>query len=327
MKLLLLSDLHLMWDRPRCRLDEDMARTCLGKMTFVLDYAAREGCTILQAGDFFDKPRSWHLLVAYMRLLDEYREVPVHCVFGQHDQYYRTREDTLLVALSIAGRMTILGKNPVVYDVQGERTDKLSYGKKGYIKQNDRKVCVYGCGYGEDEIPEVLDRGKWVVNVLVAHRMVIGKRMWPGQEDYEPSDRFLRKYSDFDLILCGDAHVIQKFIYTEVGGRTICNTGPMVRKSIDLREHEPGFFIYDTEMGSMDWVDISHEPAEKCMSRKHIEAAEESSGMLRDFVEAVDEEVEVGDFFEVNMSKFIVENKIEPAVVNLISEEMSKSGD
>ena len=323
MKLLLLSDLHLMWDRPRCRLDEDMARTCLGKMTFVLDYAAREGCAILQAGDFFDKPRSWHLLVAYMRLLDEYREVPVHCVFGQHDQYYRTREDTLLVALSIAGRVTILGKNPVVYDVQGGRTDKLSYGRKGYIKQNDRKVCVYGCGYGEDEIPEVLDRGKWVVNVFVAHRMVIRKKIWPGQEDYELADRFLKKYDDFDLILLGDSH--QKLVYADEAERMVCNSGCLIRKDTTLLSHKPGFFVYDTEAKSMDWVDIPHEPPERCMSDKHLRDTEESNEMLQSFVSSVNgDEIETEGSFEANLDKFVKQHGIADDIQLLISQEMSK---
>lgn len=308
MKLLLLSDLHLMWDRPRCRLDDDMARTCLNKMKFVLEYASRENCVILQAGDFFDKPRSWHLLVAYMRLLDEYGNVPVYCVFGQHDQYYRTREDTLLVALSIAGRIKILGKEPE------------------YFLHEERKVCIYGCGYGEG-VPEV--NGSSDCDILVAHRTVIAKRMWPGQEDYELADRFLRKYDDYDLVLCGDAH--EKFEVSieqaDERCRIICNTGPMVRKSVDLWKHEPGFFVYDTKDWMMDWVDMPHEPSEKCMSRKHIEDAEESSGMLRDFVEAVDEEVEAGDSFDDNLDRFVMQNNIESEIVGLISEEMSKNAD
>ncbi len=323
MKLLLLSDLHLMWDRPRCRLDEDMTRTCLGKMTFVLDYAAREGCTILQAGDFFDKPRSWHLLVAYMRLLDEYREVPVYCVFGQHDQYYRTREDTLLVALSIAGRVTILGKNPVVYDVQGGRTDKLSYGKKGYIKQNDRKVCVYGCGYGEDEIPEVLDRGKWVVNILVVHDSISDRPLWPGH-DYIQAERFLLRNRDFQLILTGDVH--KKFIHIDEAGRIICNAGVMVRKSVIDWNHKPGFYSYDTEMGRVSWVDIPHELPERCMSNRHLQDIKESSETLKNFVDSVSSDgFEVESNFQDSLDVFIKENDVEKEVIGLISKMMSES--
>lgn len=301
MKLLLLSDLHLMWDRPRCRLDDDMARTCLDKMEFVLEYASKENCVILQAGDFFDKPRSWHLLVAYMTLLDTYKEVPVYCVFGQHDQYYRTREDTLLVALSIAGRVNILGNGALVLESEGHR------------------VCVYGCGYGEG-VPDVDGSGD--CNVLVAHRMVIAKRMWPGQEDYELADRFLKKHDSYNLILLGDAH--EGFVHTE-GGRTICNTGPMVRKTIDLWEHQPGFFIYDTETKKTERRTMPHDTPERCMSRKHIESMEEKGEILRDFVDAADSEVEAGDSFDDNLDRFVRENAIEGEIVDLISEEMAKS--
>lgn len=329
MKLLLLSDLHLLWDRPRCRLD-DVRRTCFKKLDFVLDYATRNKAVILQAGDFFERPRGWHLLVGYIRLLDIYR-VPVYCVFGQHDQYFRSKRGTLLDALSAAGYVKILHGNPAVFDSDGNEMDHCK-GKK------DRKVYVYGCGYGEDAVPEVIDKGRWIVNILVAHRMVVAKRMWPGQEDYELADRFLKRHGGFDLVLCGDAHVVNHFVHSDGEGRHICNTGPMVRKSVDLWEHEPGFFVYDTGTRGMEWVEVPHEPPEKVMSRRHLDDTKETKRMLEDFVSSIDaksgmgaagdgEKGEVGSSFADNLAEFIKANDISEEIARIISDAMGEKED
>lgn len=307
MKLLLLSDLHLAWDRPRARLDE-VGKTCFRKMDFVLDFAARNKAVILTAGDFFDKPRSWHMLVAYIRLFDIYDEVLIYTVFGQHDQYFRSRKDTMLEALDAAGYVKVLGGDPVILEHHGAR--------------------VYGCGYGE-EVPDV--SGSSGCDILVAHRMILVKSMWPGQEDYEPAGRFLKKHKGYDLILCGDAH--QRF---EVGleqadgrRRIICNAGPLFRRSVDLWDHEPGFWIYDTEDWTAEWVEIPHLPPGEVLTRKHLEDAKETKEMLEGFVAAIKaihpemEGISHSDtHFQSNLAKFIEENDVSDSVVNIISEEM-----
>ncbi len=316
MKLLLLSDLHLMWDRPRGRID-NVGKTSFRKMDFVLDSAAKIKAVILQAGDFFNVPRSWHMLVAYVRLFDIYRDVSIYCIFGQHDQYFRSRKDTLLDALSAAGYVKILGKEPVI------------------LRSGKGQIGIYGCGYGE-EVPDTIikKQSSSDCDVLVAHRMILAKRLWPGQDDYVPAERFLRRHKNYDLILCGDAH--QKF---EVGEERqfderrsiICNSGPMMRVSADLWDHKPGFWIYDTDDWSIEWVEIPREPPERCMTRRHLEEAKETEGMLKDFVDAIKAihpEIERTERsynrFRNNLAKFIEKNDISNNIIDIISEVMVK---
>ena len=303
MKMVLLSDLHLSNHKFISRLD-NIENVQYEKLEYFLNYAKKNNAIILQAGDWHDVPRSHVILLREVRLLEKYK-VPIYCVFGQHDQYYRSKKYTSLSILAAAGYVVILSEKPMVLD------------------DGHKAVHVYGCGYGEDEIPKVVL--KQATNVLVAHRMVIAKRMWPGQEDYELADRFLIKHADFDLVLCGDAHVVRGFVHHRKDtGSIICNTGPMVRKSVDLWDHEPGFFVYDTETKGMEWKFIPHEPPEKCMTRKHIERTEENNDMLRDFIEAANNDIETGSFFEDNLTEFIKVNSIEKEVVDVMSKEMEE---
>lgn len=318
MKMVLLSDLHLSNHKFRTRLD-DIENVQYEKLEYILNYAKKNNAIILQAGDWHDIPRSHMILLREIRLLEKYK-IHVYCVFGQHDQYFRSKEHTSLSILVAAGYMTILGEEPVV------------------LEDDHRcKVRVYGCGYGEDEIPRVRDNIDRTINILVVHRMIVTKRLWPRQEDYELADRFLKRRDGYDLILCGDAH--QKF---EIGieqanerCRIICNTGPMVRKSADLWEHKPGFFLYDTGTRGIEWVEIPHESPERCMTREHLDEARESERVLKDFVDAIDSESgmgmvkeggedEAGSIFGDNLAAFIKANDIPEEVVNIISEAMGE---
>ena len=88
MKFLFISDLHLSDKCPAARRDQ-YDQTALRKFEFVLKTAYKEEAVILQAGDFFNSPRSWHLLADVMELIRKY-EVEIYCVYGQHDQYFRS---------------------------------------------------------------------------------------------------------------------------------------------------------------------------------------------------------------------------------------------
>ena len=61
MKFILLSDMHLMERNPVCRLD-NIEITQFDKLSYILEYAAINGLPILQAGDFFDRPRCYKVL-------------------------------------------------------------------------------------------------------------------------------------------------------------------------------------------------------------------------------------------------------------------------
>ena len=299
MKLILLSDLHILFDRPEGRKD-DILQTMKKKMTFILEYANTHGFSILQAGDFFDVPRSWRLLPLYIELL-KYWGVDIYVVYGQHDTYLYsegTRDRTMVGVLAKMGVVKILDKEGTRFDANTK---------------------VYGTSYGQEvPIPNKTVR----TNILVIHAPILKKKIWEGQEGSSYADEYLRMHKEYDLILCGDIH--QKFLFEE-DGRTICNTGCILRKSVDQWDYIPGFYVYDTETKETKWQEIPHSPPEEVMSREHLDQVESKNKMLEEFISTVKNRGgEKGISFKDVLLQVLEENKIEEEVKEALSEVMEE---
>ena len=282
MKFVLISDLHLMSSSPVSRLD-DAQKTSLDKLAFVLNYAESKNAVILQAGDFFDGPRSWYLLPKVLSLIGNFHS-SIHAIFGQHDTYMYSverRRYTSLGVLEAVGDVNILNDHPFCFS----------------------DLHVYGCSYGE-EIPnphKILMKNRFK-NVLVIHAPIAEKEIFPGQE-YESYNKFLMEQEHYDVILCGDIH--RAFFYERRDGRIILNTGSMMRKTAEKYsfEHEPHFYVWDSESGDFEKVIIPHSPAEEVLTRAHIEDSEEKKAILGEFVDAIKDDYEAQvDFMETLLS-------------------------
>jgi hypothetical protein len=128
---------------------------------------------------------------------------------------------------------------------------------------------------------------------------------------------------DYNLIICADIH--SKFYYKAPSGRIILNSGPLLRLEVDEADHEPGFFVYDTETENVDWVVVPHEPAENVISREHLIKKEEMDSVLEGFVKAIKEDSKgTGLSFQDNLSAFIGENEISEEVKTVISRIMKE---
>ena len=262
MKLILLSDGHLCVDKPAGRLDSDMLLVGLSKLDYVFGYAYEHDISnILQAGDFVDVRRSWELLAALSKFLDEWKKKGVHlnCVLGQHDSYYHDmiNQKTIvgvLISSGLINRLTAAGNSAGNF----------------LLKEGD--TYVYGASYG-DPIPSPrLDHLNELTgtNILVVHRQILMKKEWAQQEQFDYAPEFLNENKDYDLILCGDAH--QKFDFKS-GNRIICNAGVMMRLEATENNinHQPGFYVYDTEEKSLWYKYIAcAAKGEEVLSRDHI---------------------------------------------------------
>ena len=284
MKFLLTSDWHLLWDSPVGRLD-NAHETQMEKLKFLLDFAEKEKVVIIQAGDFFHRPRSWYLLPEVMSLLLKGRN-PIYCVVGQHDRYmYSENIDSTALG--------ILNKSGCVFLLDG------------IFMPND-EVEIYGCGWGE-QVPEVspLER----IKILVIHAPILMSKVWAEQIGYHYAPEFLNKYKEFDLILCGDIH--KKFIFRSEDGRIICNSGLLLRlnASEDMFDHHPGFWIWDSDTFKMDWIEIPHKPAEEVLSREHIDDVEDRSKILSEFIENIKSGGEVKGVVFVDVLEQLCQNE------------------
>ena len=300
MKLVLLSDVHLSWDNPIARKD-NLFETQFKKLNFVFDWATDNNANILQAGDLFHRPRSWYLLPVMIDFLKNH-SAKLHCVFGQHDTYLYSediRKTTSLGILAKLGLVDILDMHLI----------------------NEEGVLIVGCSYGK-KIPEIEDFGESdpYCKILVIHAPISDAPLYPGHE-LTYARNFLRLHNEYDLILCGDIH--KAFIYGSKG-RYIVNTGPMLRRECNEYnfKHKPHFLVYDTKTKTLEDVTIPHEPADKVLTREHIERVDFNDLMLQDFIKSVETgEVKSASFTD-NLRIFIEKNDLTEEVVNILSKVM-----
>jgi DNA repair exonuclease SbcCD nuclease subunit len=277
MKLILLSDTHLVAEKakPVCRLD-NVYDTQFGKLQFVYDYALQNDIfEIIQAGDMVDTYRDWGLLAVLTKFFEHYKQIGIstYSLIGQHDSYFHsvTSEKTILGILFSSGLVKRLTAKPTLIDtVQG---------------MFHKFVNVYGASYGED-IPVVEKYDTAEIKILVIHKQILMKKIFSQQEGHDYAPTFLHDHSEFDLILCGDAH--QKFFFKE-GNRYICNTGAMLRLEANEynMQHKPGFFVFDTDTRKLEWVEIPHEPSSIVISNTHLVEKKDKQQSFSDFIEKV----------------------------------------
>lgn len=246
MKLGILGDLQLTNRAPKRRID-DYWKTLCRKLSQALYIFDEKKCDcIVQVGDFFDSPTVAKQVESEIIQLfhcfgrDEDRRV--FCVWGQHDvsgHSKSTLPNSPLAVLQAARVVKILDDNPVL------------------VGEEDTAIHLYGASFGES-VPEPYEDS---YNILVTHRMVGDRPLWPGQELVGPR-AFLREHPEYNLVCCGDYHYrcIEKW-----NGRVFINPGAIVRKTIgkfDL-EHKPAVVIFDTDTNEIEVVELKVKPPEK----------------------------------------------------------------
>jgi DNA repair exonuclease SbcCD nuclease subunit len=301
MKFILVSDVHLLSKNPVARID-NLVEAQVAKLECVLRLAEQEQMVILQAGDLFDKPRSWTTLEIATRLLRRYNAIMMN-VYGQHDTYMysdETRGRTSLGVLANAGLIHLLCDTPW---------------------NPEAGVSVYGANYGHYlPAPE-----RSTFNVGVIHAGISDAPLWPGHE-YTHADKYLAANYGYDLILCGDIH--RKFEVWD-GGRLLVNTGPMLRKEASEYNmgHMPQVAIFDTVTRKLEWVSLPAEPARAVLSREHIERRDDAEDLLDEFVAKIksDTKEKSGVSFIENLWKFVSDNEIDKDVVDVLARTVGKA--
>jgi DNA repair exonuclease SbcCD nuclease subunit len=297
MNFVLLSDVHATSRSPIGRRD-NVLRTFLRKFKQVLKYADKNDALILQAGDFLEAARDWHLLFRLMTLLKKYPHIKIYTVPGQHDKYMRTdvqKTPTTFGVLLKAGLVHMLDKDPTIFG----------------------DTYVYGCGHGE-EIPT--PEGER--NILVIHKNISDTGLYP-DHSYIGAKYFLRKYKEWDVVLAGDVH---KHFYYKRKESHIVNTGPMMRLKADEYNltHKPCFYLYRSDKHKLHRVLIKHRPAEIVIDRLHLQNEIFVPTELEDFTIALkDEDSTHIDLFE-EIDKELKRRKAGKPVRNILAEVASE---
>jgi len=254
-KIGILGDLQLTNRSPERRLD-NYFETLKDKLQQAFTIFKENSCScVIQVGDFCDSPTIANrvissiieVLIHGLYPISLYDPIdPLCCVYGQHDisgHSKSTLPNSPLAVFESAGLIKMLDDNPHIVGLVSEGSET--------------SVALYGSSFGEG-IPKPFEDN---YNVLVTHRMIGNRPLWPGQELVGPR-QFLRKYPEYNLICCGDYHY--RFFETW-NGRTIVNPGAIVRKTIskfDL-EHKPAVVIFDTNTSKLEVVELDVKPVEE----------------------------------------------------------------
>ena len=272
MKLLLLGDAHITKRGPEKRLDNYFV-TQQDKFDQVFGIFEEHDCEVLlQVGDFFDTSTVGNYVISTMVRKLKLSGVPIYVILGQHDfsgASKSTFPSSPLAVLEAAGAVKIIG-------------DRYELGST----KDEKPVCIYGASFGED-IPKTKEHPEDAYNILVTHRMIGDRPLWPGHELPSPT-RFLRKNPSYSLVVCGDYHY--RFTGT-YDGRTIINPGALVRKTVskfDL-EHQPAAVIFDTDTSKVEVIELKVRSVEEIFDLTTTEKTKDSDALLN-FIKGIEDQ-------------------------------------
>lgn len=285
MRFLLLSDIHATSKQPIARKDDIMA-TFFEKFTFILEYAKKHNCVILQAGDFFDKERDWYLLFNLMKLLNKYK-VPIYSIFGQHDSYLYSNINKTPTTLSILNRVGLV---------------KML---RGVPVRIGSKIKIYGSSW-QNPIPKPDAANP--LNILVIHDTIYTKPLFP-RHKFTRVKRFAKQNNGYKLILVGDIH--RRFVYINQKTHVI-NTGPMLRlDAIEYnRHHRPAAFIYDSRHDTVNKISIPHKKSEDVLDYTHLTEKDPTTAARTEWIRLIREHQVISPNIKTNIRSAIRKNPI-----------------
>jgi len=315
MKLGIFGDLHFTDRGPSRRID-DFFETQKQKFLQGLSIFKKFNCQyIIQPGDLFDSHKiSNRVKAEIINILKRelQNEEGIFFVAGQHDisgHSLYTLKNSPLAVLEAAKVGTLLKQDPILIE---EKEDSWAY-------PNNQKIKIYGASYGE-QIPKPENSNDF--NILVIHKMIGDKELFPGQELIKPN-QFLRCNPGYKLVICGDYHYSFSSTYQN---RTIINAGCLVRKTISQQDldHKPSVAIFDTSTNEVEFFKLDCEPIEKVFNLDKVTKLNKIDS--EKFLKVLKERFEDKTKKEINfgwkriLSKIIKDKNPNSAIRNIIDE-------
>jgi len=311
MKFGIFGDIHFTNRGPSRRLD-NFFETQMSKFTQAFSIFKKHNVQfVFQPGDFFDShtvaDRVKAEIIRFLRETLWYKE-GILFVSGQHDIFghsLHTLPNSPIAVLQAAGVGTLLDSKPT-------EIDYLDYENK-----LEKPVQVYGASYGEP-IPKV--ENKEAYNILVIHKMIGDRELYPQQELIKPN-QLLRNNPGYQLVICGDYHYQFSSQYQ---GRTIVNAGCLIRKTIskwDL-EHKPSIAIFDTNTNEVTFVELEVKPVNEVFDL-HIEDKADrmqTEKFIQSLEEVLSKKGSSGPGWKKILSKIIEEKQCSIRVREVIDE-------
>lgn len=288
--LILCSDLHIREDTPTC-FKGDFQKEQWDSLGFIKELQKKHNCPVLCGGDVFHhwKPSPFLLSETIKHLPEQF-----FTCYGNHDLPQHN-----LDLLEKCGVYTLKQANCL--KTIGDGFDMFHWGETPELDLSS------------DDEPE---------NILVWHVLTYKNNLpYPGCVSLS-AKRILKKYPQYNLIVTGDNH--QPFV-EEYEERLLVNPGSMTRQTADQFDHKPRVYLWYSETNTVEAVYLPIEPAEKVISREHIDITNQRNERLESFVAQLNflgigkpRGSEGGTTFEENLKQFENKNQVRSSVMQIV---------
>ena len=304
MKLLITGEWHITKKQPRHRID-DYSTAVNYKVTHLCERAVEEKVDyIIQPGDMYDTHRAPFDLIAWLIYLLRDTNIKIITVYGQHDLRYHSSDkiNTPVGIIESTGLLMVANDEPI------DLTQDAGF-----------PLLVYGSSWNEP-IPKIADSDEFCTKIWVTHRMVIKKKLWEQQVDYELGNALLQR-NDFDLIVTGDNH--ESFWYNTKDGKILINCGALLRDNIGQEHHHPHYWIYDAYDRTATQHHIPVQDFDRIMAIEEAKEEKARNEELGVFIEGLKNDVELrGMNFNRNLDEYLGSSEEDPGTIRIINEIM-----
>ncbi len=282
---LVCSDIHLCHSVPIARSEEnDWYQAQLRVLNQIKELSEEHGCSVLIAGDLFDKwnspPELINFAIQHFGMLSGVLAVP-----GQHDLPMHNYEDRVRSAYwTLVISDAIRNVPPGKYIPIARKRDTAGF------------VNVWGFPWGT-EITPVPEEQESDFNIALVHSYVWTKdKCYPGVSVETSSSQYRNKLKGYDVAVFGDNHIP----FTVNFGKTVLyNCGCLIPRRSDERETKPAVGLiyadgtvkrHELDCSEDKWVTKEEVPAEEEKPSAELEAfLAELSSVDQDYIDFCEE--------------------------------------
>jgi len=290
MKLLLCADMHIRFDISICRNSNfiDIQEQVLKQIVKI--YKQNKCENLIIAGDLLNKWNPNKSQEIENLIFNIFKDVNVLIIAGNHCLPMHNLENLNKSSLGVICNFPnfhLLDNNPIEKD--------------NYI--------IHGFSYNQ----EIKNIKSDKFNIAVIHKYCEPETLSEYINDGITASYLLEKYN-FDLIITGDNHT--GFIYDK-DNRFVINPGCITRQVSDKKFYKPFIVLLDTENKKHEQIYLCDNNPED-VSDEHIEEIKIKEDRINSFIEKLKSQSKFDLDFINNMKLYILENKIEKEIEEMI---------
>jgi len=250
-KYIITGDWHLRKDVPVCRTgmtEEEWEELQFNAVCVLLDSAEAFGASLLNTGDIFHKSQPYYGILNQLNYyLSNYSLKIMRKLAGNHDLPYHSWENVKNSAWEAVKCKAL----------SADFTGAFHYGTEPVDPDSE---------------------------IIITHQLVFpDEKSRPMDHIGKTAEELSQEFPKAKWIFTGDYH--RRFHVETSNGCHVINPGCLTRQVADFDDYKPGYYLVNTEIGSVEWfeIGIDTEP----LYTYHIEVAAERNERIESFIEVL----------------------------------------